>query len=79
MALFRALITSFSKGVLLFSLGNYLAEIANTSPNYLMPMLVLGMLGKEKAAYFYIALGDRQTEALCSLYLGLWELHFGVL
>lgn len=38
-----------------FSLGNYVAEIANTSSNYLMPILVLGMLGKEKAAYFYIA------------------------
>jgi len=38
-----------------FSLGNYLASIANMAPNYLMPTLVLSMLGKEEAAYFYMA------------------------
>jgi len=38
-----------------FSLGNYLASIANIAPNYLMPTLVLSMLGKEEAAYFYMA------------------------
>ena len=38
-----------------FSLGNYIAGIASSASNYLMPTLVLGMLGKEEAAYFYIA------------------------
>ncbi|AAL80907.1 hypothetical protein PFDSM3638_03895 [Pyrococcus furiosus DSM 3638] len=38
-----------------FSLGNYIASMANVAPNYLMPTLVLTMLGKEEAAYFYIA------------------------
>ncbi len=38
-----------------FSLGNYLASIANMAPNYLMPTLVLSMLGKKEAAYFYMA------------------------
>ncbi|NJE11150.1 lipopolysaccharide biosynthesis protein [Thermococcus sp. MAR1] len=38
-----------------FSLGNYIASIANVAPNYLMPTIVLTMLGKEEAAYFYIA------------------------
>ena len=38
-----------------FSLGNYIANIANIAPNYLMPTLVLSMLGKEDAAYFYMA------------------------
>ena len=38
-----------------FSLGNYIASIANVAPNYLMPTIVLTMLGKEQAAYFYIA------------------------
>lgn len=38
-----------------FSVGNYLANIANIAPNYLMPTLVLSMLGKEEAAYFYMA------------------------
>lgn len=38
-----------------FSVGNYLANIANIAPNYLMPTLVLNMLGKEEAAYFYMA------------------------
>jgi len=37
-----------------FSLGNYIASIANVAPNYLMPTIVLTMLGKEEAAYFYI-------------------------
>ena len=38
-----------------FSLGNYIAGIASSASNYLMPTLVLGMLGREEAAYFYIA------------------------
>ncbi|QDA32235.1 lipopolysaccharide biosynthesis protein [Thermococcus indicus] len=38
-----------------FSLGNYIANIANIAPNYLMPSIVLTMLSKEEAAYFFIA------------------------
>jgi len=38
-----------------FSLGNYLAGIASSASNYLMPTLILSMLGREEAAYFYIA------------------------
>ena len=45
----------FLRDAFRFSLGNYIAGIANTAPNYLMPTLVLAMLGKEEAAYFYIA------------------------
>ncbi len=45
----------FLRDAFRFSLGNYVAGIANTAPNYLMPTLVLSMLGKEEAAYFYIA------------------------
>ncbi|NJE49409.1 lipopolysaccharide biosynthesis protein [Thermococcus sp. 9N3] len=45
----------FIKEALRFSLGNYLANIANIAPNYLMPTLVLSMLGKKETAYFYMA------------------------
>ncbi|WP_297506931.1 lipopolysaccharide biosynthesis protein, partial [Thermococcus sp.] len=45
----------FLRDAFRFSLGNYIAGIANTAPNYLMPTLVLSMLGKEEAAYFYMA------------------------
>ena len=45
----------FIRDAFRFSLGNYLASIANMAPNYLMPTLVLSMLGKEEAAYFYMA------------------------
>ncbi|NJE45910.1 lipopolysaccharide biosynthesis protein [Thermococcus sp. GR7] len=38
-----------------FSLGNYIANIANIAPNYLMPTLVLTVAGREDAAYFFIA------------------------
>lgn len=38
-----------------FSLGNYIANIANLAPTYIMPTIVLTMLGKEEAAYFYVA------------------------
>ncbi|NJE42907.1 lipopolysaccharide biosynthesis protein [Thermococcus sp. GR6] len=38
-----------------FSLGNYIANISDTAPNYLMPSIVLTMLSKEEAAYFFIA------------------------
>jgi O-antigen/teichoic acid export membrane protein len=38
-----------------FSLGNYIASLAGSAPNYLMPTLILTMLGKEETAYFYMA------------------------
>lgn len=44
-----------NKVSLRFSLGNYIANIANVAPNYIMPIIVLIMLGKEEAAYFYIS------------------------
>lgn len=46
---------SFIRNAFKFSLGNYLASIANMAPSYVMPTLVLGILGKEEAAYFYMA------------------------
>ena len=45
----------FLKEAFRFSLGNYMANIANIAPNYIMPMIVLTMLGKEEAAYYYMA------------------------
>ncbi|EHR79133.1 hypothetical protein OCC_01349 [Thermococcus litoralis DSM 5473] len=45
----------YLKSSLKFSLGNYVASLANSAPNYLMPTLILTMLGKEETAYFYIA------------------------
>ncbi|WP_048147032.1 lipopolysaccharide biosynthesis protein [Pyrococcus abyssi] len=38
-----------------FSLTNYIAHLANITPKYIMPTIVLAMLGKEDAAYLYIA------------------------
>ena len=52
---FPRLNREFLRDAFRFSLGNYVAGIANTAPNYLMPTLVLSMLGKEEAAYFYMA------------------------
>ncbi|GAB6136351.1 lipopolysaccharide biosynthesis protein [Thermococcus prieurii] len=46
---------NFLKDAFRFSLGNYIANIANVAPNYIMPTIVLTMLGKEEAAYYYIA------------------------
>ncbi|KUK16751.1 lipopolysaccharide biosynthesis protein, partial [Thermococcus sibiricus] len=45
----------FLREALHFSAGNYFAGILNVIPTYLMPTLILSMLGKEEAAYFYIA------------------------
>ncbi len=45
----------FLRDAFRFSLGNYIAGIASSASNYLMPTLVLGMLGREEAAYFYMA------------------------
>lgn len=38
-----------------FSLGNYIANIANATPLYIMPTVVLSMLGEEWTAYYYIS------------------------
>ena len=38
-----------------FSAGNYIVGFLVTSPNMLMPILVLNLLGAEEAAYYYIA------------------------
>jgi O-antigen/teichoic acid export membrane protein len=38
-----------------FSFGNYIADFLNTAPNYILPLMVLGILGAEANAYFYIA------------------------
>ncbi|WP_010480059.1 lipopolysaccharide biosynthesis protein [Thermococcus zilligii] len=46
----------FLKDAFKFSFGNYIAGIANSAPNYLMPTIVLAMLGEKEAAYLYMAL-----------------------
>lgn len=38
-----------------FSLGNYVAETASMLPDYLLPLIILNILGAEPNAYFYIA------------------------
>lgn len=38
-----------------FSVGNYLAIILEVIPNYLLPLLIIHILGPEMNAYFYIA------------------------
>ncbi|MDI3473674.1 MAG: hypothetical protein PWQ48_1955 [Thermotogaceae bacterium] len=38
-----------------FSLGNYIANIANATPLYIMPTVVLSILGEEWTAYYYIS------------------------
>ncbi|WP_269851760.1 lipopolysaccharide biosynthesis protein [Methanosarcina horonobensis] len=38
-----------------FSVGNYLAVWFTTAPNYILPLLVLNILGVEETAYYYIA------------------------
>jgi O-antigen/teichoic acid export membrane protein len=38
-----------------FSAGNYLSSILQTAPMYLLPILVLEVLGAEATAYYYIA------------------------
>ncbi|CAD5243352.1 lipopolysaccharide biosynthesis protein [Thermococcus camini] len=47
--------TEFLRESLTFSVSNYVADLANMAPNYLMPTVVLTVLGSEEAAYFYIA------------------------
>jgi O-antigen/teichoic acid export membrane protein len=50
-----ALDLEYLKASFRFSLGNYIANLANVTPNYLMPTIVLTILGEEQAAYYYIA------------------------
>jgi O-antigen/teichoic acid export membrane protein len=38
-----------------FSFGNYIADFLNSAPNYILPLMVLGISGAEANAYFYIA------------------------
>jgi len=38
-----------------FALGNYIATVAENLPNYLLPLIVLNLLGPESSAYFAIA------------------------
>lgn len=40
--------------VLPYSFSNYLANLLNTAPNYIYPLMVVNVLGPEKNAYFYI-------------------------
>ena len=38
-----------------YSSGNYLVNILSTAPGYLLPLMVVNLLGAEQNAYFYIA------------------------
>ena len=38
-----------------FSAGNYLASLFSIAPNQILPIMVLNLLGAEKAAYYYVA------------------------
>ncbi len=50
-----------------FSTGSYVAEILSALSTYLLPLLIVNMLGAEHNAYFYIAF--RITEAIFALCL----------
>lgn len=43
------------KKIFLFSFGNYLANILNSLPGLIYPLMALKVLGPEKSAFFYIA------------------------
>jgi len=43
------------KKLLRFSSGNYIASCFENSPTYLLPLLVINILGPEQNAYFFIA------------------------
>lgn len=38
-----------------FSTGNYFASLFSIAPNQILPIMVLNLLGAEKAAYYYVA------------------------
>lgn len=46
---------TFVKKSLRFSVGNYLSNNLNQAPGYILPILVLHLVGAESAAKFYIA------------------------
>ena len=43
-------------GILHFSFMNYLSDLLGSIPSYILPLLVLNVLGAESNAYYYIAL-----------------------
>ena len=43
------------KQMLPYSFANYLANLLNSAPGFVYPLMVLNTLGPEKSAYFYIA------------------------
>lgn len=45
----------FLKDAYHFSLGNYLANIFQTAPNQIIPLLILSIFGPKETAYYYIA------------------------
>ena len=40
-----------------FSFVNYVSEVLGNAPMYILPLMVLGVLGAEQNAYYYIAYG----------------------
>lgn len=43
------------KKILPYSLSNYVANLTNTAPQYIYPIMILNVLGPEQSAYFYIS------------------------
>jgi O-antigen/teichoic acid export membrane protein len=46
---------SFLRESLHFSFGNYIGQTFIWAPTYLLPLLILGTLGAQQAAYYYVA------------------------
>lgn len=46
---------SLLKNMIKYSFQNYISNILNRAPNYILPLLVLNLLSAELNAYFYIA------------------------
>lgn len=57
-----------------FSLGNYLSQLLLESPNLLLPLMVVNLLGIESAAYFFIAwlLGSQLLSATAQLAMSVF-------
>ncbi|MFZ5645014.1 MAG: lipopolysaccharide biosynthesis protein [Bacillota bacterium] len=45
----------YIKRIITYSLSNFIANLTNTAPQFIYPIMVLNVLGPEKSAYFYIA------------------------
>lgn len=45
------------KSMFRFSFVNYVSEVLGNAPMYILPLMVLGVLGAEQNAYYYIAYG----------------------